>query len=79
MAVGFRSGIATSLDRTAKGASEAKVKSKVIAEDVKKMKVNELCVWLKPKLDEEHWNDVEPVIPNQRIKGINFLEYTHNH
>ncbi len=37
------------------------------------MKVDELCQWLKPKLDDEDWNDVEKIIRNQRIKGKNFL------
>jgi hypothetical protein len=75
-AVGFPSGVATSLDRISKRAAEAaEVKSKATAEDVKKMNVDELCVWLRPKLDEEDWNDVEPVIRKQRIKGKNFLNY----
>jgi hypothetical protein len=54
MAVGFPSGVATSLDQIAQEASEAEVKSKVITEDVKKMNVDELCQWLKPKLDDEN-------------------------
>jgi hypothetical protein len=48
----------------------------VIAEDVKKMKIYELCEWLKPKFDDEDWNDVEQVIRNQRIKGKNFFYIT---
>jgi len=65
-----------SVDQISKRASEAEVKSKVIVDDVKKLNVDELCQWLKPKLDEEDWNDVEPVIRNQRIKGRNFLNTT---
>jgi hypothetical protein len=37
------------------------------------MNIDELCQWLKPKLDDENWNDVEQVIRNQRIRGKNFL------
>ena len=40
------------------------------------MSVDELCQWLKPKLDDEDWNDVEQVIRKQRIKGTNFLDIT---
>jgi hypothetical protein len=76
MAVGFPSGVATSLDRIAKGASEAaEVKSKASAEDVKKMNVDELCQWLKPKVTEKRWKVVEEVIREQDIMGINFLNY----
>lgn len=76
VAVALPSEVATSVDLISKRASEAEVKSKVIVDDVKKLNVDELCQWLKPKLDEEDWNDVEPVIRNQRIKGRNFLNYT---
>ncbi len=76
VAVGLPLAAATSLDQIAQTVSEAEVEFIVTAEDVKKMKVDELCEWLKPKLDEEDWNDVDPVIRNQRIKGINFLDIT---
>jgi hypothetical protein len=76
MAVGLSSGVATSLDRIAQGASEAKVGSKAIAEDVQQMNVNELVEWLKPKVTEKRWKVVEEVIREQDIMGINFLNYT---
>ncbi len=77
MAVGLSSAVAKSLDRIAQGVSEATgVESIASAEDVKKMKVDELCQWLKPKLDDEDWIDVEKIIRNQRIKGSNFLDIT---
>jgi hypothetical protein len=49
--------------------------AEVNAEDIRQMNVDKLREWLKPKLDEEDWNDVEPVIRKQRIKGKNFLNY----
>ena len=54
VAVALPSEVATSVDQIAKRASEAEVKSKVIADDVKKFNVDELCQWLKPKLDDEN-------------------------
>ncbi len=40
------------------------------------MNIDELCQWLKPKLDDEDWNDIEQVIQNERIRGSNFLDIT---
>jgi hypothetical protein len=69
--------IVTSPDKIAKAAStaDAKIESKVRTDNIKKMNVDELCHWLKPKLVDEDWNDVEQVIRKQRIKGKNFLNY----
>ena len=46
------------------------------AEDVKKMNVDELCQWLKPKVTEKRWKIVEEVIREQDIMGSNFLDIT---
>ncbi len=43
------------------------------SEDVRRMSIDELCVWLMPKLDDEDWNDVKQVIRNQRIRGKKIL------
>jgi hypothetical protein len=40
------------------------------------MNVDELCQWLKPKLDDEHWKVAEQVIRNQLVTGNNFLNTT---
>jgi hypothetical protein len=69
--------IVTSPDRIAKAASaaDAKIESKASTDNIKKMNVDQLCHWLKPKLVDEDWNDVEQVIRKQRIKCKNFLNY----
>jgi hypothetical protein len=42
--------------------------------EVKRMRAEELCDWLKNQLeDEEDWKDAKEVIMKQRIKGANFL------
>jgi hypothetical protein len=40
------------------------------------MNVDELCEWLKTKLDDQEWKVAEQVTQNQLIKGKNFLNYT---
>ncbi len=46
-------------------------------EEVKEMKTDQLCHWLKSKLDdEEDWNEATLIIQQHKIKGKNFLNYT---
>ncbi len=44
--------------------------------DVRRMNVDELCQWLKTKLDDQEWKVAKHVIRNQLIKVKNFLNYT---
>ena len=62
MAKGLPPGKAMSPDQIAKEASDAKVESRASAEDIKKMNVDELCEWLKPKLDEQDSKHIIQVI-----------------
>ncbi len=43
---------------------------------VRQLGNDDLCHWLKTQLEEDEWNDAEPVIRKLKIKGNNFLENT---
>ena len=45
-------------------------------EEVMKMSTEELCQWLKTRLENEDGKDDEIVLRQQHIKGANFLNYT---
>jgi hypothetical protein len=60
---------------TTDGNNDKEEEAAVDAEAIRQMNVDKLCQWLKPKVDDEDWNDVEQVIRTQRIRGKNFLNY----
>jgi hypothetical protein len=43
---------------------------------LKLLGTDQLCDWLKTRLDEDEWKDAEPVIRQQKIKGKNFIAIT---
>ena len=46
------------------------------ADDVRKLDTAELCQWLRTLLTDNQWENAEPVIREEVIEGLNFLNFT---